>query len=215
MRQCGVDRRAVTRHLPPSAQASTTRCSGSFAPIDLVALFCSNPLGSYRAFGIKKTSYRSSVERRDARRARRRPAADGQCARRSLQFGFDRIRPLPRLRRSRRHRRRSRLPLRQTRRHVPRHWGPARARTYPLDPPKTGDVVYADARHVLCRRWNWRQDARSLLTPQTRRAVLTVQSNGFGDVEAAARRVAEGIARECGGISRIVVADRQAPVREF
>ena len=36
---------------------------GPFAPIDLVALFCSNPLGSYRAFGIKKTSYRSSVER--------------------------------------------------------------------------------------------------------------------------------------------------------
>jgi hypothetical protein len=57
------------------------------------------------------------------------------------------------------------------------------------------------------------------LTPkfpeQTRRAVLTVQSIGFGDVEAAARRVAEGIARECGGISRIVVADRRAPVREF
>jgi hypothetical protein len=51
--------------------------------------------------------------------------------------------------------------------------------------------------------------------PQTRRTVLTVQSNGFGDVEAAARRVAEGIARECGGISRIVVTDRQAPVREF
>jgi len=48
----------------------------------------------------------------------------------------------------------------------------------PLDPPKTGEVVYADARPVLCRRWNWRQDARSLLTPQTRRAVLTVQSNG-------------------------------------
>jgi DNA/RNA-binding domain of Phe-tRNA-synthetase-like protein len=85
----------------------------------------------------------------------------------------------------------------------------------PLDPPKAGEVVYADARHVLCRRWNWRQDARSLLNPQTRRAVLTVQSNGFGDVEAAARRVAEGIARECGGISRIVVTDRQAPVREF
>jgi DNA/RNA-binding domain of Phe-tRNA-synthetase-like protein len=69
----------------------------------------------------------------------------------------------------------------------------------PLDPPKAGEFVYADARHVLCRRWNWRQDARSLITPQTRRSVLTVQSNGFGDVEAAARRV----------------ADRQAPVREF
>ena len=31
----------------------------------------------------------------------------------------------------------------------------------PNDPPKEGEVVYADARHVLCRRWNWRQDART------------------------------------------------------
>jgi DNA/RNA-binding domain of Phe-tRNA-synthetase-like protein len=85
----------------------------------------------------------------------------------------------------------------------------------PLDPPKHGEVVYADANHVLCRRWNWRQDARSRLTPQARRAVLTVQSNGFGEVEAAARRIAEEIARECGGSCRIVVADRGAPVREF
>ena len=36
----------------------------------------------------------------------------------------------------------------------------------PNDPPKDGEVVYADARHVLCRRWNWRQDAR---TPLERR----------------------------------------------
>jgi DNA/RNA-binding domain of Phe-tRNA-synthetase-like protein len=85
----------------------------------------------------------------------------------------------------------------------------------PSDPPKHGEVVYADANHVLCRRWNWRQDARSLLTPQARRAVLTVQSNGFGEVEVAARRLAEEIARECGGSCRIVVADREAPLREF
>ena len=58
----------------------------------------------------------------------------------------------------------------------------------PNDPPKAGEVVYADARHVLCRRWNWRQDARSAVSTRTRRAALTVQSNGFGDVEAAARR---------------------------
>jgi len=43
---------------------------------------------------------------------------------------------------------------------------------------------------VLCRRWNWRQDARTLVTPQTRRIVLTAQSNGSGDVEAAAAEYA-------------------------
>src|SRR5262245_31609484 len=48
--------------------------------------------------------------------------------------------------------------------------------------PKPGEVVYADAEKVLCRRWNWRQDARSLITPETTRGVVTVQANGAGDV---------------------------------
>lgn len=41
------------------------------------------------------------------------------------------------------------------------------------DPPKPGEVVFADGAHVLCRRWNWRQDARSLVSADTRRALLT------------------------------------------
>lgn len=85
----------------------------------------------------------------------------------------------------------------------------------PNDPPKDGEVVYADERHVLCRRWNWRQDARSAVSPRTRRAAMTVQSNGFGDVEAAAARLTELIASECSGECRIVVADRAKPTVRF
>lgn len=85
----------------------------------------------------------------------------------------------------------------------------------PNDPPKVGEVVYADARHVLCRRWNWRQDARTAVSPKTRRVALTAQSNGAGDVEAAAARVAALIERECAGRCRIVVADRTTPVMAF
>ena len=81
----------------------------------------------------------------------------------------------------------------------------------PNDPPKPGEVVYADESHVLCRRWNWRQDARGAVTPQTRSIVLTVQSNGFGDVEAAAARLVKTIARSCGGSARVFVADPQRP----
>jgi len=81
----------------------------------------------------------------------------------------------------------------------------------PNDPPKDGEVVYADARHVLCRRWNWRQDARTAANLETRRAVLTVQSNGVGDVEAAAERLARLIGRECGSECRIEVLDRARP----
>jgi DNA/RNA-binding domain of Phe-tRNA-synthetase-like protein len=85
----------------------------------------------------------------------------------------------------------------------------------PNDPPKVGEVVYADARHVLCRRWNWRQDARSAVSARTRRVALSVQSIGFGDVEAAASRVAALIERECGGRCRIVVAERARPIAAF
>jgi len=85
----------------------------------------------------------------------------------------------------------------------------------PNDPPKTGEVVYADAVKVLCRRWNWRQDARSAVTAETRRVVLTAQSNGAGDVEAAAARLVEGIARVCGGQARALVAEWARPVVEW
>ena len=54
-----------------------------------------------------------------------------------------------------------------------------------------------------------------LVTPETRRIALTAQSNGAGDVEAAARRLVEGIARECGGAARVLVADRETPEVEF
>jgi DNA/RNA-binding domain of Phe-tRNA-synthetase-like protein len=77
--------------------------------------------------------------------------------------------------------------------------------------PKAGEVVYADASHVLCRRWNWRQDARSLITPQTVRAVVTVQANGAGDVSAGADDLIDLIGKFCGGQARAVVLDRARP----
>ena len=78
----------------------------------------------------------------------------------------------------------------------------------PNDPPKEGEVVYACASHVLCRRWNWRQDARSVVGPQTRRAVITAQSNGVGSVEDAAQELVDWIGRELGGRCRVAVAER-------
>ena len=42
------------------------------------------------------------------------------------------------------------------------------------DPPEPGEVVYADTAHVLCRRWNWRQDARSAIRTETRRVTLNI-----------------------------------------
>jgi DNA/RNA-binding domain of Phe-tRNA-synthetase-like protein len=38
------------------------------------------------------------------------------------------------------------------------------------DPPKPGEVVWADDAGVTCRRWNWRQGVRTRLTESTTRA---------------------------------------------
>lgn len=74
--------------------------------------------------------------------------------------------------------------------------------------PKPGEVVYADADHVLCRRWNWRQDARSLIGPGTSRAIVTLQANGAGDVEAAARDLTDFIEKYCSGRCRVAILDK-------
>jgi DNA/RNA-binding domain of Phe-tRNA-synthetase-like protein len=77
--------------------------------------------------------------------------------------------------------------------------------------PKPGEVVYADAVHVLCRRWNWRQDARSIIRQETRRAVVTVQSTGAGDVDAGANDLIDLISKFCGGQCRVVILNRAHP----
>jgi DNA/RNA-binding domain of Phe-tRNA-synthetase-like protein len=38
------------------------------------------------------------------------------------------------------------------------------------DPPKVGEVVWADEAGVTCRRWNWRQGVRTRLADSTTRA---------------------------------------------
>jgi len=81
--------------------------------------------------------------------------------------------------------------------------------------PKVGEVVYADAAHVLCRRWNWRQDARSIIRAETRRAVVTVQANGAGDVAAGASDLIDLIGKFCGGQCRVAVLDRVCPITDF
>ena len=74
--------------------------------------------------------------------------------------------------------------------------------------PKPGEVVYADAAQVLCRRWNWRQDARSLITSDTVRAVVTVQANGGGDVAVGAVDLTDLIEKFCSARCRVAILDR-------
>ena len=79
-------------------------------------------------------------------------------------------------------------------------------------PPKEGEVVYADQQHVLCRRWNWRQDARTGIGLGTKRTVITVQANGWGDLDKAVDELQEQIERFCGGASWSGTTDADQPI---
>ena len=152
---------------------------------------------AYKGFGIKKTSYRSSVERLIKRvlAGERLPAinpfVDAYNAV-SLTHGFcvgaddlDRIAPPLAFRFS--HPGDSFLDM------------AAAPGEDPDDPPKEGEVVLADSRHVLCRRWNWRQDMRSAISTETKSALVTIQANGWGDLEPAVADLVGLVEAHCGG----------------
>jgi DNA/RNA-binding domain of Phe-tRNA-synthetase-like protein len=47
-----------------------------------------------------------------------------------------------------------------------------------VEHPRAGEVVWADAEGVTCRRWNWRQCARTRLTEHTRAAYFLLEAIG-------------------------------------
>lgn len=156
---------------------------------------------AYKRFGIKKTSYRSSVERlvKNVLAERRLPAISTfvDCYNAvSLQHVFpvgaddvDKIQQEASFRYSREGD--TFLPL-----------GQAEAAN---DPPKVGEVVLASGSNVLCRRWNWYQDARSPITPDTAQALVTIQSQGIGDLQKAADDLVALLTEFCGASCQVKI----------
>ncbi len=166
---------------------------------------------AYRAFGIKKTSYRSSVERlvKNVQAGRGLPrinpfvdAYNAVSLTHVMPLGADDLDKVV-----------GSLAFRYSRvgdEFLDMASGGGSDAAQP-DPPKPGEVVYADDEKILCRRWNWRQDIRSLVTALTDRAVVTIQSNGVGDLDAAVADLIDLIARFSGGTARVTIADRRRP----
>jgi len=164
---------------------------------------------AYRQFGIKKTSYRSSVERlvKNVLAGRELPAINSfvdaynaVSLAHVMPLGADDLDKVS-----------GDIAFRYARPgdsflDMASGNGPAE------DPPKRGEVVYADQEKVLCRRWNWRQDARSLVTPETRRAVVTVQANGVGDLDVARADLEALLSAHCGARLAITRVSATAPV---
>ncbi len=166
---------------------------------------------AYRAFGIKKTSYRCSVERlaKNAQAERPMPeinafvdAYNAVSLTHVMPLGADDLDKLV-----------GDIAFRFSRAGDDfRDMGVLDADGVPAsDPPKNGEVVYADGEKVLCRRWNWRQDARSLVTPETTRAVITVQYNGAGDLEAAVADLCMLMETHCAAKCAVTIADAGNP----
>lgn len=170
---------------------------------------------AYRAFGIKKTSYRSSVERlmKNALAGNALPEINGfvdaynaVSLAHVLPAGADDLDQVQ-----------GDLVFRYAR---PGDdfldMGATDESGAPLaDPPKPGEVVYADGKKVLCRRWNWRQDARSAIRFGTERALVTLQSNGIGNAAAAAHELIGRLADECGGQYAVTILDVDHPRMEL
>lgn len=83
------------------------------------------------------------------------------------------------------------------------------------DPPKPGEVVYADEEKILCRRWNWRQDARSPVNLDTHAAILTVQAQTAVDLEAACHGLCQALEEHCGAATSYSIANKSAPSVEL
>lgn len=127
---------------------------------------------AYRAFGVKKTSYRSSVERllKNLQRGGGLPRVNALVdlynafsALHRMPVGADDLDKVA-------------LPLAFRHARAGDSFIALGDAALVPDPPKPGEIVYADAEKCLCRRWNWYQDGRSAVGPSTRRAILTMQT---------------------------------------
>lgn len=82
------------------------------------------------------------------------------------------------------------------------------------DPPAEGEVVYADAKKCLCRRWNWRQDARSRVRAETVNAAVVLQTldpNGTAPLTEAAAELAAHAGRDFGASCHWAIASADSP----
>jgi DNA/RNA-binding domain of Phe-tRNA-synthetase-like protein len=201
------ERSAALEQLVRETEAQVAAALGGTPLAEVPELHCWRE--AYKAFGVKKTSYRSSIERllkriqQDAGLPHvnslvdsynvisvryRMPVGADDLAKLVQPMGFRYARPCDTF-----------IALGDE--------------TQTPDLPSPGEVVYADAEKCLCRRWNWYQDARSAISPTTTSAVLTVQTLEPGAVlvEEAVQELCTLLKEQCGAQTTCAVADKSKP----
>jgi DNA/RNA-binding domain of Phe-tRNA-synthetase-like protein len=84
-----------------------------------------------------------------------------------------------------------------------------------VEPPVPGEVVWADAAGVTCRRWNWRQGTRTRLTEASTDALFLLERLEplpLADLRAAGDALVAAIRSRCPGV---VVDWRQLGAEDF
>ena len=74
--------------------------------------------------------------------------------------------------------------------------------------PKQGEVIYADDKEVLCRRWNWRECDKSKMTENTKNATLVIEGLPpftKADISNIMTELAELVKKFCGGKSKMFI----------
>lgn len=80
--------------------------------------------------------------------------------------------------------------------------------------PKEGEVIYADEKEVLCRRWNWRECDKSKMTEATKNAAIVIEGLPpvtRDDVRMMAEELAALIRENCGGEPEIYFLNAENP----
>ncbi len=68
--------------------------------------------------------------------------------------------------------------------------------------PAEGEIFYKDDAGAICRRWNWREVARTVIKPQTQRCVFVIEvlsEVGDEELQAAQAELGALIEQYCGG----------------
>jgi DNA/RNA-binding domain of Phe-tRNA-synthetase-like protein len=77
-------------------------------------------------------------------------------------------------------------------------------------PPYEGEIIYKDDKGAVCRCWNWREAVRTMLTENTKKAFLCIESidkNRSDDLDKALNELAELVEKNLGGTYSISILD--------
>ena len=84
--------------------------------------------------------------------------------------------------------------------------------------PKEGEVIYADDKEVLCRRWNWRECNKSKMTEDTKNVALVVEGlSPFTkeEIEKIVKELAELVQKYCNGEIKTYILNNELKETEI